>query len=161
MNCYTCLAVDTNVFVHSHNEAVTFHHASKAFLNTLLISDVLLLVDEGFDSNPARNSSRISHEYIEFISHGSFGFYALLRIATEGRILEVERKQFTPLKQRFQQLVRDKTDIFFLSVAASSDDQTLVSNDYKDFQKAKRRKWKKTDLVLVLDAEEIMRQQEN
>ena len=152
----TTLTVDTNVFVYSNNKCVSFHDASKVFLNQLLESDVRLVVDEGYHSDPAQNTSRIGHEYLAYVAHGSFGFYVLLRIVQEGRMEEARRGQFTKYKRCFRQLVRDKADIIFLSVAASTQDRTLVSNDYQDMQKSKRRKWRKANLVCVLGAHETI-----
>jgi predicted nucleic acid-binding protein len=85
------------------------------------------------------------HPYnsIEFIPQGSFGYYALLQIMANGQILRATKNQYTPFKKHFLPMVRDKTDIFFLAIAASSKDRCLVSDDYQDFQKSKRRIWEK------------------
>ena len=155
------LVIDTNIFVHSDNPGVSYYQSSRAFLKAFMNSEVALVVDEHFDTKPAVNSSRIGYEYVQHIHHGSLGFYVLLLVIENDRLHQAETAQYTPYKRRFKQMVRNKTDIIFLSVAASTADKVFVSNDFNDFQRNKRIRWKRENLVSVFDSEELTSQQED
>src|SRR5262245_10856198 len=88
----TDIVVDANVFVHEHNKKVSFHRGAKAFVNALLNSGTILCVDEGFDTEEAKNRSHIGHEYLKHLKIGMLGFVVVATLASSMRVRMVPRK---------------------------------------------------------------------
>lgn len=134
------IVIDTNVLVDANNPAVTRFGDAVAFLRKLVSPGVRtdLKVDPGFSQEEARNRSRIISEYLDHISFGSLGSSVLVALLSSGRVKSVSSMPEHRIKRQVNQIVRNKTDRYFLCVAISSDERVLVSHDYVDFQSRKR-----------------------
>lgn len=133
------IVVDTNVFMHASNTICEYSSSAVDLMAQLIESKVLLCVDDIFDSNEALNTSHIASEYFRFLVPGSIGHTTLLAIISNGRVKSYCKKDFTSQKRRITKMIRDKTDVVFICIAYASSDKTLISNDFEDMVKKKRK----------------------
>ena len=147
------MVIDTNVFVHADNPMEARCAASRSLLQRILSVGTILRVDEGYDSNEARNRSHIGSEYQHNLRFGSMGLAVLVQLAGQGRIRTLPRKvPDAATAKKIRQLLRNTTDRVFLSVAYGSHEKILVSHDYVDFQEAKRPTIREVLGVAVIEA---------
>jgi hypothetical protein len=149
------IVVDTNVFAHTQNPNNEHFSASVTFTNSLLDSDVLLCVDKGFQLDESKNRSIICYEYLQHIVFGSPAYFVILKLAMDGRIMQLDRLTNRSTSRKINQLLANKHDRTFLNVACNSSDKTLVSHDYVDFSIAKRRTIKREIDVDVITAADV------
>jgi hypothetical protein len=132
------IVVDTNVLVHSSNPQEAMCVAARQLIQRIGDSTVILCLDEGFDTDPAKNRSHIGYEYIQHVRHGSFAFGFILKLVSEQRIRALSRKVDTRSKRRICQSIRKPADRTFVFVTLNSLERTLVSHDFEDFSVNKR-----------------------
>jgi len=145
------IVIDTNVLCHAGNPTEPRHAAALALVVRLLDISTRLCVDEGFSLDEAINQSHICAEYLAMLVPGSVAFVVLVRLATSGRVREVNRRPDTATARRIMQVVRKPRDRIFVGVAHNSVGKTLVSHDYVDFAAAKRRMIKRDIGVSILE----------
>lgn len=147
------VVIDTNVLVHACNEAIMdYNESSISLLQNILETEAQLFVDDIFDVVEANNTSRINHEYINHVRHGTYSYYFLMSMAMSGRIQQIEECTYNKNKKLFNKMVRNKADIIFLSVTMCTPNKLLVSNDYEDFTLDKRKHWRRELSLNVLDS---------
>lgn len=148
------LVVDTNVLVHSQNPRETRFADAVRLLQLVLACDAVLCLDEGFDTEPSRNRSMIAGEYLQNLQFGSVALAFVTQMAQTLRIKQLPRRPSLAQSRRINQLLRNRTDRTFLSVAINSTHRVLVSHDFVDFQPAKRRTIRRELEVAVIEASE-------
>lgn len=131
----TDLVIDTNVFVHAHNQDHQHFADSQALARKLLEPSVrtVIRVDPGFHPDEARNNSRIMSEYFAQLVPGMLGHHVLQTLAASQRIAGVALQPDRNRRDRVRRLVHDKSDRVFLLVAIESDDKVLASHDDRAF----------------------------
>ncbi len=132
------IVVDTNVLLHAEDTRSVRCEHSLAFLRSLLLTDTQLCIDEGFSLSSSENTSHIASEYLEHLAFGAYGLYVVAELARNLRVNEVRKSAPYEKSRRINQLIRKPKDRVFLSVAYNSHSKVLVSNDFEDFQAAKR-----------------------
>jgi hypothetical protein len=148
------LVIDTNVFVHAQNPSEQRCASSLSFLESLLsASATSLCVDQGFSSDLETNKSHIGGEYLNNLRAGSFALNVIVTLASTRRIRQVARRAPQASAKKINQLLRNKRDRIFLSVAFNSLDKILVSHDYQDFQNEKRYDIRKRLGVMIEEAD--------
>ena len=147
------LVVDANVLAHAANPAEPRFGAAIHLAHEILNSDVIICVDENFSLDSAKNRSRIGHEYLEFLQFGSLGFMVIATLAEVMRIKEVPRGVNQRVRQFVNQNVRDPTDHVYIYVAHNSDDQTLVSHDFRHLPPHVRNLLSREIEVNIVDSE--------
>lgn len=126
------LVIDTNVIVHAHNEANLYHESALACLTSVLQSKINICVDDDFQFIN-NNSSVIISEYIQHVRSGTYGYYFLLQMASNGRITVYQKKNYNKEKALLRKIIPNKHDIIFLIITLASHDKYFISNDYNDF----------------------------
>lgn len=149
------LVVDTCTLVHA-NSKTKYQEYSIELINRLLLNQTLLIVDEGFDLNEESNRSYIGLEYIKHLAPGMLGHSLLQHLAASDRFKFVSNKVPNTTKNRIEQLIRNKKDRMFLRISLNSDEKKLVSHDYTDYQKNKRKTIKHEMDVAIIDASEVI-----
>lgn len=152
----TDITIDTNVMLHAQNPDEQRSSESNTLLQNMLKSQTFLCVDEGFHVDELRNSSFIGKEYLDKLRIGSLGYAVVAKLGSEFRIKPLPRLAPRPQKKKINQLIRNKRDRIFLSVAFNSEDQKLVSHDYNDFQESKRLTIRTELSVDIIDANECL-----
>ena len=132
------VVVDTNVFVHSDNPGVDEFESSLRFMNRLLESLVALCIDDGFNVDESKNRSLIGNEYFKHIK-GTLAKSVLAHLAQNQRIKVVGKSVEHSQRKLILQSVSNKRDRNFLFVALNSSSKHLVSHDFRDFNKSKRK----------------------
>jgi predicted nucleic acid-binding protein len=148
------IVVDTNIFEHSNNEGIWYCATARKFLEVLAESDIEFCMDEGCDVDTSKNKSQIFNEYFERLRNGSFGYGILLKILRRNFNKPIARSQYVKHKKKFEKIVRDKIDRIFLSVAFVSCSKVLMSNDFIDFQRDKRKYIKKKFNLNILSSDQ-------
>lgn len=133
------IVIDTNVLLHAQNPNEKRFEDSSNFINKMLEEKTSLCVDEGFSENESKNKSIIGCEYLSNLQFGSIGLNLIVQLAHQQRIKQLTKRAPERIVRKINQLIRNKKDRVFLSVAYNSDEKTLVSHDYIDFYKTKRR----------------------
>lgn len=151
----TDLVVDTCTLVHANSET-QYQEYSIEFISKLLLNQTLLIVDEGFDLNEVNNRSYIGLEYIKHLAPGMLGHSLLQHLAINNRFKFVSNRVPNATKKRIEQLIRNKKDRMFLRISLNSEEKKLVSHDYTDYQKSKRKTVKREMGVEIIDASEVI-----
>ena len=149
------LVLDTCVLMHASNSKCKYQQHSIDLINKLLTNETLVAVDEGFYLNETVNESYIALEYIKRLTPGMLGYSLIIHIASTERFNVITNKVPNNTKNYIEQLIRNKKDRMFLRVAYNSNEKTLVSHDFKDYQIRKRKKIKKDIHVSIVEAEDI------
>ncbi len=149
------LVVDTCTLVHANSET-KYQEYSIELINKLLLNETFLIVDEGFDLNEQNNRSYIGLEYIKHLAPGMLGHSLLQHLAVSERFKFVSNKVPNATKNRIEQLIRNKKDRMFLRISLNSGEKKLVSHDYTDYQKNKRKTIKREMDVAIIDASEVI-----
>jgi len=150
------VVVDTNVFVHSNNPEEEFCPAARQLVQIISDSKVILCLDEGFHTDPAKNKSQIGHEYIQHIRHGSFAFGLILKLVSEQRIRSLSRKVDIRSKKIICQTIRKPVDRIFVCIAMNTLERVLVSHDFEDFSNNKRGHFNRELAIRVITAQEVL-----
>lgn len=133
------IVIDTNVLLHAQNPNEKRFKDSSNLICKILDENTSLCMDEGFSEDESKNKSMIGWEYLSNLQYGSIGLNLIAQLALQQRIKQLTKRAPERIVSKINQLIRNKTDRVFLNVAYNSDEKTLVSHDYKDFQKTKRR----------------------
>ena len=150
------IVIDTNVFMHAHNPNEKRSTNAKKLLLKIIDNDILLCVDSGFNLIEAKNSSLICHEYIKHLRHGSIGLAVVVKLASDKRIKELTSSTERKITKKVNQLLRNKSDKIFLKVAHNSNNKVLVSHDYQDFSKTKRKTIKKDLDISIIESDDAI-----
>jgi hypothetical protein len=136
--------VDTNVLVHASNpDEPLYFEDSVAFLARLIDTALCIGVDPGFALDET-NRSLVGDEYRKWVVNqppGSLGREILFQLWTTQRVVETSLKVSPDIHKRVLSFIkgakpRDRT---FLKLAYKTLRQELVTHDFEDFQKDKRR----------------------
>jgi hypothetical protein len=125
------LVVDTNVFVHAHNQEYALSAESRA-LTRRLIDDgvgVVLCLDPGYNPIEGQNRSRIMSEYYDQLVPGMLAHQVLQVLAASKRLRAIEPVRDREIKAKVNEIVSDQSDKIFLLVALATTDKVLVSHD--------------------------------
>ena len=133
------IVIDTNVLLHAQNPNETRFVNSSNLINKILEENTNLCIDEGFSEDESKNESIIGNEYLSNLQPGSIGQSLIVQLVSQQRIKQLTKRAPERIVSKINQLIRNKTDRVFLNIAYNSDEKTLVSHDYKDFHKTKRR----------------------
>ncbi len=149
------IVLDTCTLVHANNSDSDYQEHSIILINKLLENSTLVTVDEGFSLDESNHSSYIALEYLKHLSPGMLGHSLLSFLASNERFNFISNKVPKSTKNYIEQKIRNKKDRMFLRIAYNSQEKTLASHDYTDYQKNKRKTIKKDINVLIVDAEDI------
>lgn len=147
------IVLDTCTLVHANNTESDYQLYSIELINKLLLNTTLVTVDEGFELNETTNKSYIALEYLKHLAPGMLGYSLIVDLALNQRFNFVSNKVPNATKNYIEQLIRNKKDRMFLRVSLNSTEQTLVSHDYTDYQKKKRKTILKDININIIDAE--------
>lgn len=142
------VVIDTNVLMHASDPREQLCPSARSLAQVILDTDIKICVDEGFDTDPAKNRSLIGNEYNTHIRFGTFAHGFILRLASERRIRTLSRNVERRVKKVILQRLRKPRDRVFVCVTTNSLERVLVSHDFEDFSEAKR-----ADLRHELDIE--------
>lgn len=135
------LVVDTNVFVHSHNQNVGMRYAEALDMTRKLIADgvaTVLRVDPGFSLEQGRNTSRMGTEYLTKLVPGMLAYQVIQALAANMRLRPVEMGVTEETRRAIEGLVCDPSDRVFLQVTLRSEEGLLVTHDDVAFPDAVR-----------------------
>ena len=149
------IVIDTCTLVHASNPESNYFEHSVAFIEKMLLNSILCVVDEGFSLDESENKSFIGLEYIEHLQPMSLGYNLIIELLSAGRIDFISNKVPQVKKNYIEQHIRNKKDRLFLRVALNSKDKLLISHDFTDYQKKKRKTIYKDLSLSILTAEEI------
>ena len=149
------IVLDTCTLVHADDPNCDYYPFSLELINRMFQSTTLATVDEGFTFDESTNQSYIGLEYIKHLQPGTLGYNLIVHLASNLRINFVSNVIPNQRKNYIEQIIRNKKDRMFLRVAYNSDEKTLASHDYTDYQKNKRKTIKKELGINVVTAEEI------
>ena len=134
------LTIDTNVLMHACNPNENRFGDAVLFLTALLAAAATkLAIDDGFDLDPANNKSLIGAEYLQKLVPGSLASSVVAALARQERISIHSRALPIQHSKKLDQMVRNRRDRTFIKVCANSEGKSLVSHDFLDFPKAKRK----------------------
>ncbi|MBK9175848.1 MAG: hypothetical protein IPM46_05810 [Flavobacteriales bacterium] len=150
------LVIDANVLEHANNTAEARQASSINLIEHLLASDELMFLDEGFNVTEASNRSTIWSEYMARLAPGMLGRDLIITLATSGRVREHTKGVSTNVRRTIEKSVRKTKDRLYLKVASKTSDRILVSHDFEDFSKEKRKFFKKEIEVHVLEASDYL-----
>lgn len=146
------LVVDTNVLKDASNpEAINFSDALE-LVRELRNADTVLCVDEGFSIDANVNRSLIGAEYLKHLVTGMVGYHLIVHLIQRDRLRMLPLIEERAVKKFVVQSIRNKRDRTFLLLAATTQERTLVSHDYTDFQVHKRASIRKEIDVRVIEA---------
>jgi hypothetical protein len=101
------------------------------------------------------NNSYIGLEYIKHLTPGSLGYSLIQFAAINQRFEFVSNKVPNRIKNYIEQLIRNKKDRIFLRVTVNSIEKVLVSHDFTDYQKLKRKRIKRDIDVNIVEAKDL------
>lgn len=130
----TEIVIDTNVFVHAHNNAAPEHDDAKFLCSLIRGAETVLCVDDGFSLNETQNNSRIGREYLDHLRSGTIGFETVALLARTGRVRFVTSKiAASEARWLNQKIPHNPTDRIFVRVTYNTADRLFVSHDRHDF----------------------------
>jgi predicted nucleic acid-binding protein len=153
------IVIDTNVLLHTNNEENNYWQSANETLNLILRRDIYICVDDVFNIDESKNTSVIGHEYLTHIRHGTYAYYFLMDRLINEKITQIFKKDHINIKRELSRMIKkgeikNRHDITFVIVAYGSQDKTLISNDYDDFNKENRKYISRKFQVSVLDSDE-------
>jgi len=149
------IVLDTCTLVHADNSESDYQESSVELINRMFANSTLVTVDDGFTFDISTNQSYIGLEFIKHLRPGSLGYSLIVHLALNMRINFVSNVIPNATKNYIEQIIRNKKDRMFLRVAFNSDEKTLASHDYTDYQIRKRKTIRKQLGIDVVTAEEI------
>jgi len=149
------IVLDTCTLVHADNSESDYQESSAELINRMFANSTLVTVDDGFTFDESTNQSYIGLEFIKHLRPGSLGYSLIVHLALNMRINFVSNVIPNATKNYIEQIIRNKKDRMFLRVAFNSDEKTLASHDYTDYQIRKRKTIRKQLGIDVVTAEEI------
>lgn len=148
----TDVTIDTNVFMHACNSTEPRQGDSIGLMRSMLASTTNLAIDSGFSVDPAKNTSLIGAEYLSKLVPGTLPHMLVAHLAGSGRVTIVSGKMSSQDSKKLNQMIANRRDRTFVKVAASSSSCCLVSHDFLDFSKAKRKTIRGTFGVEMIEA---------
>lgn len=152
----TDIVIDTCTLAHASNPQSGYQDSSLEMIDKILSSQTTLVMDETFSDIEALNTSHLGSEYYAYLSTGMVGQAFLQQMLVTGRVEFVTLSVPKNVRDKLNQLIRDKGDIKFLKVTNNSAEKTLVSNDYTDFQQPKRNLIYKELSLIIENSDEII-----
>ncbi len=149
------IVIDTCTLKHANDPKSKYFEDSVEFINKMFANSINCVVDEGFTLDESTNESYIGLEFIKHLQPGSMGYNLVLHFIQNLRLVFVSNKIPNADKNYIERLIRNKKDRIFLRVAYNTQEKTLVSHDFSDYQKLKRRKIKKEKSINIVTAIEI------
>jgi hypothetical protein len=150
------LVVDTNVLMHVDDPRQDHQEDAIALLQKLSAAATALCVDEGFDMDPAVNTSLIGGEYLQLLTGAHTALAIIAHMFASDRIRTVRRKVPQATKKSIEQCVRKKRDRTFIAVAHNSAEGILCSHDFEDMQKKKRNHIRRATGVQIVLADKAV-----
>ena len=150
------IVLDTCTLVHADNSKSTYQKSAIELIDKMFANEVFITVDEGFTFDESTNQSYIGLEFIKHLKPGSLGYNLIVYLALNQRINFVSNIIPNSNKNYIEQIIKNKKDRMFLRVAFNSNEKTLVSHDYTDYQIKKRSVIKKNLGIEVLVASEVV-----
>ncbi|MBS1528879.1 MAG: hypothetical protein JSU01_01120 [Bacteroidetes bacterium] len=150
------IVIDTCTLVHANNPESGYQVHSMNLIQKMMENDTLLVVDEGFELDETTNKSYLALEYLKHLSLGMLGYNFIQFMALQQRIKFVSRKIPEASKHFIEQLISNKKDRMFLRVTYNSEEKIIVSHDYEDYKKGKRKKIRKEIGINIVDAEDVI-----
>jgi hypothetical protein len=138
----------------SNNQEITQGDCIE-LLKYLLSSSEVICVDKEINVD----KSMILHEYYDHLkTHGTAGRNFIEKILKQKRFKPVRRKtEHRVTKIIDQHINRDEhVDKMFIRITYNSEDKTFVSDDFNDFQDAKRVFFKRTLNINVIQARDLL-----
>lgn len=134
------LTIDTNVLMHACNPNEDRFGDAVLFLTALLAAAATkLAIDDGFNLDPAINKSLIGAEYLQKLVPGSLASSVVAALALQQRIAIHSSSLSVQHNKKLNQMVSNRRDRTFIKVCTNSVGKSLVSHDFLDFPKAKRK----------------------
>jgi hypothetical protein len=133
------LTVDTNVLMHACNPNEDRFNDAVLFLTTLLAATTKLALDDGFALDLATNRSLIGAEYLQKLVPGSLASSVVATMALHQRVAIHSSTLPAQDSRKLNQMVANRRDRTFIKVCANSAGKALVSHDFLDFPRAKRK----------------------
>jgi predicted nucleic acid-binding protein len=149
------VVIDTCTLVHADNPDSDYFEHSVEFVNKMFSNTILCTVDDGFTLDEATHSSYIALEYLKHLRPTSLGYYLIYHLAQSMRLNFVSKDIPNAHKNFMEQIIVNKKDIHFLRVTYNSNDKVLVTHDFEDYQKRKRKVIRRNLGLSLVTAEEI------
>jgi predicted nucleic acid-binding protein len=149
------IVIDTCTLKHANDPNSKYFESSVEFITKMLANTTICVVDEGFTLDESTNQSYIGLEFIKHLKPGSLGYNLILHFIQNVRLEFVSNKIPNNHKKYIEQIIRNKKDRMFLRVAYNTSEQALISHDFTDYQKRKRKKIKKDLSINIVTAGEI------
>ena len=124
------IVIDTNVLMHANDDRQSMQRQCIFILEKIVNSDISLCVDEGHSICEALNRSKITSEYLNILSSGTFGYNFVVFLAQNKRIKILSAKVSKEIGKIIRKNVRDKTDVCFVKIAFKSREKLFISHDY-------------------------------
>lgn len=150
------IVIDTCTLKHANDPDSKYFVHSVEFIKRMYNNQVNCTVDEGFSTIESENQSYLGLEYIKHLQPGTLGYGLVAHLASNLRIDFVSNRIPNAIKNYIEQIIRNKKDRMFLRVAYNSNDKTLASHDFTDYQKRKRVDINRRLEVVIVTAEEII-----
>lgn len=132
------IVLDTCTLVHADNPESQYQDSSIELIQRMYANNTMVTVDEGFELDETHNQSYIGLEYLKHLAPSSLGFNLIKDMALLGRLSFVSNVPPYHTKKYIERIIRNKKDRIFLRVAFNSEEKTLVSHDFTDYQVPKR-----------------------
>ena len=149
------IVIDTCTLKHASDPNSKYFDNSVEFIDKMFANSTNCVVDEGFTLDESTNQSYIGLEFIKHLQPGTPGFSLIVHLIKNLRLVFVSNKIPNAKKNYIEQIIRNKKDRMFLRVAYNTTEKTLVSHDFTDYQKTKRKNIKKDLSVIIVTAKEI------
>lgn len=149
------IVIDTCTLKHANDPKSKYFEDSVEFIQKMFGNTTNCAVDEGFTLDETTNQSYIGLEFIKHLQPSSLGYNLIVHLIQNLRLDFVSNKLPQGDKNYIEQLIRNKKDRMFLRVAYNTQEKTLVSHDFTDYQKSKRKKIKKDKSIEIVTAEEV------
>jgi hypothetical protein len=149
------ILIDTNILMHANNSHEKVQGDCIALLEYLLTSSELICIDKEINID----RSMILHEYFDNLkTPGTLGRNFIEKILNQKRFKPISRHtEHRVTKIVNQHINRDKhVDKIFIKATYNSEDKTLVSHDYEDFQDAKRDFFRRYLNIHIIQAKEVL-----
>ena len=142
------IVVDTNVFMHADDpRSPERQAASKDLLSYIDTNQIPIGIDEG---------KKIFGEYLEFLASSSIGRSYVAKWLSTNNYTLLSTKMSPSDSGWVGRNIADTLDKVFLKVAVNSIENDLVSHDFDDFPKRKRKEIGKRFGVTVQTADEYL-----
>jgi hypothetical protein len=149
------IVIDTCTLKHASDPTSKYFNDSVTFIDKIMSSSILCVVDEGFSLNETENESYIGLEYITHLQPNSLGYQLIYFLAMNERIDFVSKDVAYRDKKIIEQCIRNKKDRSFLKITINSKEKILASHDFEDYQDDKRRYLKRQTNIIIYTANEL------